>query len=173
MANLVGQGPVAIHSDTSVVDTEQKVPLGIRARDTEGNEYEYVQGVASCVAGSWVTIGAARAIALLASGASGRVGVAMAAITANEFGWVQIFGMNEIALASSNGSITSGGGQLQVGGSGLVAAQGTSTGAAAGDYIFGAFAYSGQPATSGSNPDVITVFLNYPFLAQAAAVASS
>lgn len=158
---------------TDDVDSTAIATVGEETTDASGNVFQYVSGVANCAAGSWVTIGASGAITLLASGASGPVGVAMSAIVAAKYGWVQVKGYNSIALASSNGTIASGGGQLQVGGSGLVAAQGTSTGAAAGDYIFGAFAYSAQPVSESTGADLITVFLNYPMVAVAVAVASS
>lgn len=165
-AGVVGR-PGDIHS------TQQNT-LGQLAFTTDGKGYVYLQGIGSVAAGSWVTIGAVHVAALLVSGANGRVAVASAAIVASKFGWFQVAGECTNALASSNGTIASGGGQLQVGGSGLVAAQGTSTGAAAGDYIFGAYAYSGQPASESTGADTIaSVFLNYPFIAAAPAVASS
>lgn len=173
MATLTGSYQ-AFTGDTSIVDATAAMPVGAQARDKNGAVYEYVNGCSSCAAGSWVTIGATGVISLLTSGASGRVGVAMAAIdTATKAGWVQVYGFNSMSLASSNGTITSGGGQLQANSTvaGQVVAQGTSTGSAAGDYIFGAYAYSGQPS---SGDDVIaSVFLNFPFTAVAAAVASS
>lgn len=173
MANLTGAYP-AFSGDTSIVDTTAAMPIGAQARDKNGAVYEYCNGVTSCLAGSWVTIGATGVISLLTSGASGRVGVAMAAIdTATKAGWVQVYGFNSISLASSNGTITSGGGQLQANSTvpGQVVAQGTSTGSAAGDYLFGAFSYSGQP--SSADDTLASVFLNFPFTAVAAAVASS
>ena len=171
MANF-GTPPILVAGTTSTVDTAPQFQVGQRARDNSGNEYVYVSGVTSCVAGSWVTInGGTHAITLSVSGDSGALGVAMAAINAaTSYGWVQVFGTNTIALASSDGTIVSGGGQLQLNASGKVAAQGTSTGSAAGDYIFGAYAYSGQPTSS---VDTFTVYLNFPHTAQAAAVASS
>lgn len=156
------------------VDSTQKNDLGAMSTDGKGRVYIYLQGVASTLAGSWVNIKGDYTTSLLASGVSGAVAVATAAIGASKFGWYQVAGACAIALASSNGTIASGGGQMQVGGSGLVAAQGTSTGAANGDYIFGAFAYSAQPASDGAGADAIAqVYLNYPYIAVAAAVASS
>jgi len=171
MAYCVDASPAA--GDTGEVHDTQKNPLGTIRRFSDGVEYIYLQGVASTLAGSWVTIGANHTTALLATGASGRVAVASAAIVADKYGWYAISGpLASTALASSNGTITSGGGQLQVGSTaGYVQAQGSSTGATAGDYIFGAYAYSAQP--SSADDIIASVFLNRPFIAPATAVASS
>ena len=94
MANLTG--PISMpHSDTSVVDTSQQVPLGTRAFDSAGNEYIYLKGVGSTALGSWVSFDEAHETTLLAANAVGRVGIAMAAVDATtKFGWYQIFGKN-------------------------------------------------------------------------------
>lgn len=172
MANLTG-GVQTFAGDTSVVDTTKMHPLGTIARGSAGQEYMYCEGVASCLAGSWVSIGAANALALLTTGAKGPVGVAMAALVASTYGWVQTYGYSTIALNSSNGTVTSGGGELSACSTvpGQVVGQGTSTGTAAGDYIFGAFAFSGQ--ASSADDTLASVFLTRPFMAAAAAVASS
>jgi hypothetical protein len=67
--------------------TTQKNPLGYIARGTDGSEWVYLQGVASCVAGSAVTYGSSGVAVLSAAGARGPVGVAGAATTAALFGW--------------------------------------------------------------------------------------
>lgn len=172
MANLTGTTS-SFHGDTSVVDTTAVVPVGTRAYGPAGQVYEYCSGVASCLAGSWVVIGASNALTLTTTGLAGRVGVAQAALVASTYGWVQIAGFSTIALNSSNGTVTSGGGELQACSSvpGQVVAQGTSTGSANGDYIFGAFAYSGQ--ASSADDTLASVYLNFPFIAKASAVASS
>lgn len=155
-----------------VHDTKQN-DLGLVRMFSDGVEYIYLQGVASTLAGSWVTIGDLYTTALLTTGANGRVAVASGAIVANKYGWYAIMGNISFALASSNGTITSGGGQISACSTvpGQVVAQGTSTGTAVGDYIFGAYTYSGQPSSA---DDIIAkTFLNYPFISNAVAVASS
>jgi hypothetical protein len=99
----------------------------------------------------------------------------MAATVASTWGWYQIKGWNSVALAGSNGTIVSGGGALASevasGGTGrVVLGTGDSFGATVASFIYGAFSYSGQPdsdsAASGTpGTDLITVYLNYPFLA--------
>lgn len=169
MAFLVG--PAAVAGAPGQVDDTALNPLGTECWGSDGVLYIYLQGIGSTITGSWVTIGASHVTALLATGAAGRVAVASAAIVASKYGWYAIMGPVTFALGSSNGTITSGGGQLQVGTTGYVQAQGSSTGAAAGDYIFGAFAYSGQP--SSADDIIASVYLNRPFIAPAVAVASS
>lgn len=92
MAQLTGQGPIGHHADTSTVDTSAKVAVGTRVRDVSGNEYIYLQGVASTVAGSAVTFDEAGVTTLLAANAIGPVAIAQAATVANTFGWYGIFG---------------------------------------------------------------------------------
>jgi hypothetical protein len=67
--------------------TTQKNPLGYIARGTDGSEWVYLSGVASCVAGSAVTYGVAGAAVLSVTGARGPVAIAGAATTAALFGW--------------------------------------------------------------------------------------
>jgi hypothetical protein len=170
MAYIVG--PNGVGGAPGVVDTAKANDLGTIAMGSDGVTYIYLQGVASTLTGSWVNIGPANTTTLLATGVSGRVAVASAAIVASSYGWYAIEGNVTFSLGSSNGTIVSGGGQLQVGSTaGYVQAQGSSIGAAAGDYIFGAFAYSAQP--SSADDIIASVFLNRPFVAVAVAVASS
>lgn len=151
MAQLTGWAG-AFSGDTSVVDTTKKHQLGTRARDEDGNEYVYVQGVASGAAGSWVTMDEDYVTTLAVADGQGRVGVLMAALDATtDYGWAQIYGKNTIAkvLASfaDNGKIF------------LTATAGSVDDAdVAGDAVVGAV---GRSAVSGG---VATVELNYPFV---------
>lgn len=147
----LGNQPVALEGDTSNVDTTQKHPVGTRAYDKSGNEYIYCAGVASCVVGSWVSMDEVNQLALAVADAKGRVGVAMAAIVASSWGWVQVYGKNEIALAlasfADNGVIY------------LTSTDGSIDDSdVAGDLVKGAM---GRGAVSGG---VITCELNYPFV---------
>ena len=53
MAQLVGHSMVSVGSTTDV-HTIQSNPVGLRSFDVSGNEYIYMQGVASVVLGTWV-----------------------------------------------------------------------------------------------------------------------
>ncbi len=96
MPELTGHAQI-FHSNTSIVDSSLKGTLGRRGVDKNGNEYVYLLGIASTVAGNWVTFNEDYETALLTAGAVGSVAIAMAAITADEYGWYQIFGINTIA----------------------------------------------------------------------------
>ena len=145
-------GPVqTFDADTSTVDSTKRHPLGTRALDTDGNEYIYLQGVASTVAGSWVTFDEEKLTTLAVANAQGRVAIAMAAIVADSYGWYQIYGKNTIAKVlagfADNGKIY------------LTATDGSVDDAdVAGDAVIGAL---GRSAVSGG---VATVELNYPIV---------
>lgn len=84
-------------SDIAAVDSTQNHPLGYRVRavdPTYGHgEFVYVKGVASCVAGSVVTFSPYTGVTALATARSkGNIGVAMSAIVAGTYGFVQVAG---------------------------------------------------------------------------------
>jgi len=91
MANLTGSTQT-FDGDTSVVDSSAKHPLGTRAHDVDGNEYVYALGVASTAVGTWVTFDEEYTTTRAVADAQGRVGIAMAAIVADKYGWYQIYG---------------------------------------------------------------------------------
>ena len=74
------------------VDTYKVHNLGDRYRDENGAEFIYLTGVASTVVGSWVTFDEAHLTTLAVANGQGRVAIAMAAITADKYGWYQIYG---------------------------------------------------------------------------------
>lgn len=80
--------------------TAKLLPLGtiVQAEDRASTQYGvgefvYAKGVGSTAVGSWVTINEDDwSTALLAANAIGRVGVAMSANVASQYGWYQISG---------------------------------------------------------------------------------
>lgn len=95
-------GAQAFHSQTSEVDSTQHIPLGMRARDKEGNEYIYVDFQAAVFPGEWVVIGPSFAASAMTATSAGAIGVCMGSVSASDrFGWLQIYGINEIAFATS------------------------------------------------------------------------
>ena len=100
MAELTGRTQI-FSGSTANVDTVLGQPLGTRAQDVDGNEYIYLQGVASTATGSWVSFDEAYLTILTVANAKGRIGIAMAAIVASRYGWYQIYGKNTIALGSA------------------------------------------------------------------------
>lgn len=97
MANLTGT-PQSFVGDTSIVDATQIEILGKRGWDASGNEYIYLKGVASTVAGDWVIYDENYATTRLVANSVGPIAIAMAAISATtKFGWYQVFGKNTVA----------------------------------------------------------------------------
>ena len=155
MANLTG--PVsAPHTDTSIVDATQQIPLGTRVRDTAGNEYIYLKGVTSNAAGKWVTYNSASyATTLLVADAVGPVAISMAAIdTSTKCGWFQIFGNNSI----SSSDTVAGASALYIDGT----AGRVDDSDVAGDVVIGAY------STAADTSNVLPVFISYPHVSNIA-----
>lgn len=101
MAQLVGH-PMAVVGSTDDIHDAAKNPVGTVAKDAAGNEYIYLKGVASTVAGSWVTFDETGVTALLAANAIGPVAFAMAAVVANKYGWFCRVSMTNQAMIAAN-----------------------------------------------------------------------
>ena len=84
------------------VDTAQRNPVGVSAWDNAGNEYIYMQGVASVVRGTWVTYDELFITTRLSANGLGMVAIARAAIDATtSFGWWGVRGLHSgVCLAS-------------------------------------------------------------------------
>ena len=82
-----------LNTPLTQIDTVAQYALGSRVQDKNCNEYIYLLGVASTVAGSAVTFTGAFATALAVADAVGPVGFAMAATVASKYGWYQIAGL--------------------------------------------------------------------------------
>jgi len=93
-ANLVLCGrAMATAGLVTDVDTAQKNPVGTTAWDIFGNEYVYMQGVASTVLGTWVVYDELFVTTRLISNGLGAVAIARAAVNATtSFGWFGIKG---------------------------------------------------------------------------------
>ena len=149
MAVLTGFAQV-FEGDTAVVDSSLRHQLGTRAMDAAGNEYIYLEGVASTVAGDWVVFDENLATIRTVANSKGRVGIAMAAIVASRYGWYQIYGKNTIAKGVS-GSIDDGD-KLWL----------TSTAGTVDDTDVAVDLVDGAIARSADSTGVFTVELNYP-----------
>lgn len=154
---LVAGAPSVLTSDQiTTVSTSAVYTVGSRAKDAAGNEYIFLKGVASVVAGSWVSFSHLFETALLTTTSVGAVAVATAAVVASRWGWFQIYGAgsgiigNEVSgdLALFASSVTGSVDDLVV----------------TGDLIKGAYSRSASAVTGAS----ITVQLNYPFIDQKA-----
>jgi hypothetical protein len=132
------------------VHSVKKYRLNTRRRDSAGNEYIYLKGVANLVDGDAVTYDELGVTTLLAANAKGPVAFAQAAVDANtKFGWFGIAGtftVNGVASSADNATIGRETTDGKVG-----------DGRAAGDEIINCFARS---ATSGAGD--MTVQCMYP-----------
>jgi len=153
MAEFTG---ILCPGDITTVYTRTVIALGTRAQDTKGNEYIFLEGVASCVAGSWVTYDENGVTTLLAANVIGPVAVAMAAIddADNEMGWFQIYGT---AIGCAGATLDENDVVGRTGADGYVG-----DGPVAGDIIYGCICRS---ALEDGSPNTTTTFtINYPFV---------
>ena len=154
MAILTGLTQI-FSGDTAVIDSSARHNVGTRARDEDGNEYIYALGIVSTIAGNWVSFDEDLVTTRLTANAVGRVGIAMAAIVADKYGWYQIYGKNTIASSDTTVSDNK---QLYID----ATAGRVDDADVAGDTVIGAISRS----TATSN--VITVEINYPFVCNVA-----
>lgn len=141
---------IKLRTPLTQVDDEAIYTLGTRTQDSSGNEYVYAKGVASTTAHSWVSFDEDYNTTLLAANAKGRVGIAMADIVANKYGWYQIYG-------KATGKVLSGFADNALPYCTSTAGS-VDDAVVAGDVIIGAM---GRSAISGG---VATFELNYPFV---------
>lgn len=133
------------------VDTVQRNPLGAVRWDDSNNSYVYLAGVASGVAGDWVSYNTSTYVAVrLVADAVGKVAVAMAAILAANWGWYQIYGFNTI---SRSDTVAAAGGLFIDNSAGRV-----DDSSVAGDMVYGAV------STGADTANVLPVHLNYPMV---------
>ncbi len=93
---------LASASVVGTVDTVQRNELGARIQASNGNEYVYLAGVASCTEGDFVTYNATTYVAVrLVKDAVGMVAIAPAAILATNWGWFLIKGFYATANAQN------------------------------------------------------------------------
>ena len=134
-----------------VVDATKKHRLGTKKRAVNGNEYIYLQGVASCADGTWVTFDEDFVTIRAVADGQGQVAVANAAVDATtEYGWFTIWGREDaLCLASfaDNGKVY------------LTSTAGSVDDAdVSGDFVVGAIGRSARDTTTG----MAEFQLNYP-----------
>lgn len=150
MAVKVGHALASVGAVTDI-DTAARNTVGTRCFDELGNEYIYLIGVASTVAGSCVTYNASYQTALSVTGAKGPVAWAMAATVASTWGWYFMGGKLTTAVfagAAVNGA------KLYSAGTGTV-----DDAVVSGDQITGAIVGA---TVSGAGAG--TIFANAPFM---------
>jgi hypothetical protein len=124
--------------------------LGERYEDGAGNEYIFLAGVASTVAGDPVIFDSAFATTRMAGTGVGPVAIALAATVASTKGWYQIYGAGSAKVVATGG--------VRVYGS-SVTGQMTAT-VVTGALIHGLFTQSGNGNTV--TGDLTGVRLSYP-----------
>jgi hypothetical protein len=139
-------------ADTLTSHGSAKYSLGTRTTDKDGNEYIYLQGVASTVAYDWVSYGTVYISARLVNSVKGPIAAAQAATVANENGWYQIKGTG--SAKTSNSSAVN----LNCYTCGVTGAV-TTESATTGSVIFGVI--SGQVNTGTATTKV---YMNYPWI---------
>ena len=174
MAELAGQGPIANHGATSIVDTSAYNKLGVRATDIDGNEYVYVDFQESVYPGEWVVFnGSTFAASQTVATSLGFVGVAVSTVSASDrFGWVMVRGYYALAAISSGSSVgplavhtTALGALVSAAATGLVGVFGVS--------IVSAPDTCASTAPSHTDAGLAPVYLNYPFITGAIVQATS
>ena len=156
MPNLTGYKQV-VHGITTVADASALTPVGSRAYDASGGEWIYIRGTASISAGNWVVydLAADRTELLGRAGAFlGPVAIFGTAVTATQFGWAQIHGINNQASTDTIAARV----QLYVDGT----AGRVDDADAAGSAVIGALSLTADAS------NVATVFISYPFWGGAA-----
>lgn len=153
---------VDVDGPTSVATANglgQRNPIGFHSHDDAGNDYIYMPGVASLAQGDFVflnftapnTGATVRVLNDANTGGAGLVGMAMAAIVANCFGWFQVYGLTPAFANIATASFTLPAALYRSGTTARL-----STSAVAKDSVFGAY----LAAASVSN--VGQAILNYP-----------
>ena len=149
-ANKVGAALASVGALTDI-DTALRNPLGTQVFDESGNEYIYLQGVASTAAGDWVVFyGDYTTVRAKTTPLPGRIAVAMAATVASTYGWYQIGGV--VAVANITSSATDTYGLFATGTDGRAI-----TTPAAANAFFNAFAYGTSSANVGK------AFIDHPY----------
>lgn len=151
MAYISNGKQVGLGALTTVYTDTTKFALGEIVTDQLGKQYIFLTGVASTVAGSWVTFDEAYLTTLLAANAVGPVGVAMAATVASTYGFYQIYGH---CATSASDTVAAGDVALYIDGT----AGRVDDAVVAGDLVVGAFAMDADAT------NVLPVFLSFPFV---------
>lgn len=100
---LIGAGGVPVVGQINAIHASALNPVGTCAYDILGNEYIYLQGIGSTIAGSVVTYQSATYVtALIAADAKGPVAVANAAVVAAKFGWYLVAGIHLLVDVVAN-----------------------------------------------------------------------
>lgn len=177
MAELSGH-PTAFSGATSVIDSTQATKLGVRGVDTDGNIYVYVDFQQALIRGEFVCLDSSYLATRLTTTSRGWVGVVVGTVSASDrFGWVQVYGTNSYALATSGSSSGFPAILIATTDLGAIDTLGTSVDASiaiSGILVTATGDTCGTTALSSSSVVVpSSVMLNFPFITGVNSVASS
>lgn len=175
MAQLSGQGGIGHHGATTDSHTSARNKVGARAFDTAGNEYRYVKYTAANSVGGWAVVDGSWNATRVTTTSRGAVGIAQTTHLVDEFGWLKVYGIEDVAQIGDS-EATSAYGLLAPSGAtteptmGVTSSMLTSVvSGAINNPLVGAFikaaASTATTASSSSHSGVtVQVYLNYPML---------
>ena len=147
----------------ATIDSAAQYDVGRVYRNAIGAEWVYIQGVASTIAGNWlsfvITSTAAATTVRAIANAVGTVGVAVGALVNTKFGWVQVYSLNLGAGAISGGDAAAGAAVYLTGTAGLCDDQFVD-----GDLVHGAVFVVQEGALAGTPAALAGVWLNHPYI---------
>jgi hypothetical protein len=107
MSQLVGKTMASV-GDTTDIHTEARNPILTRSNDAQGNEYIYLKGVASTVAGDWVVYDELGATIRMVTTSIGPAAIAQSACVASNWGWYLVSGVglgNALTAYADNATV--------------------------------------------------------------------
>ena len=174
MANLTGFASGFPHGTSEVSTSPYPIQVGTRAPDSAGNEYVYCAFTGTVFSGIPVFISMDGTFTADPTASRGPVGVACAAGTSDNAGWVQVYGYTSMQIASGDSAATSAMAAVAAGSvSSPECALDVRTRTTDSDievrglFVVGAATTDTTSATSHIGV-AVPVFLNYPFLEGAA-----
>lgn len=136
---------------TTVYTDTNDFALGDKVMDEKGNMYVFLKGVASTIAGSWVTYDESGTSTLLAANAVGPVAVAMAATdSTSEYGFYQVYGYCAVSASDTTAADVA----LYIDGT----AGRVDDAVVSGDLVLGA------SSAAADSTNVLPVMLNFPYV---------
>ena len=144
--------------DIDTVYSRTAIQLGTRIKDNDGNEFIFLQGVASTEQWDWVTYDELYQTTRLVVSATGPVAIAQGAILADKYGWFQVFGVGSAHVVQNTADNSTLGFETTSGRVG--------DGYASGDQIF--FAVCRSATENSSTDEHSTVQVIYPWVGRSA-----
>lgn len=157
---------------TSEVGSTAAHRVGTRGHDADGNEYRYVKFTEANGPGGWATFDGSWNATRVTTTTRGPLGVAQTTSAANDYGWVKVYGIEDVAQISTGDSAATSTYVLTAPSGAtseptLTAAAPTSAivnNAVLGAWIKAAASTATTGSSSSHSGTTVQVYLNYPFL---------